>query len=400
MSWGTLTVGSLVLSETHSVEDKVNANTGTRSFVVTGQEMSFGSSLPVVRAKQEDLVLLMDRVLPVTFSRKTERNAYYRVTDAGVVQTYWEGEGGFFTWNLTLELVGPDNAVDIESRMTHIVRTNAHSITGERWHAPAIGHYGYFLGSVNPVPLVRTGADGPITVYRNIPAVTPRWGCSVGSFMGGRVKFADINGYIRSGVGINVPVTWWELNNGLVRVRPAGAGTTTLLVAFFDGTTWQEKAYDVRVAGNTLVPGTHFRAVTVLKNDPEMVAIRVVGTQPSSTNRAMLDLMLRRGSRFIEGYLQRATSGDLAVAMDVPEPTTASPGYVAATAADPSGVKAVLGSSRTFTAGTGQITVNSTTNMDFWIGAELTGAPAGDVAADLAKQYMSVPNEQTGVIAR
>lgn len=379
MSWGTLTVGSLVLSETHTVDDKVNANDKTRAVALTGQEMSFGSSLAIVQAKAEDLVLLMDRVLPVTFSRKTERNGYYRVVDAGVTSTYWVGEGSFFTWTLSLELVGPDNAVDVESRMSHVVRSNVGALAGERWHAPAIGHYGYFLGAVAPSSIVRNGADGPMTVYRSIPQVNPRWGSPVGSFLSGRSRFLS-GGIIRAGVGINVLTTGWELQNGLVRVRPATTAGTTLFIAFWDGAAWQERPWDVRVAGSSLVPSSHFIALTVLRNDPEGVRIRVLASQPSNGNRVTLDLTLRRGSRFVEGYIQRTTAGDFSVAPDVGETglwTTGSP-YVSLIAPDDVGLVLTTGSSRAVSAfSSGGFTVSSTTTLDFYIGAEVMTPPLG-----------------------
>lgn len=403
MSWGTLTIGRLTLAETDSVDDKVNANDGTRTVVLTGTEYTFGKWTDAqLKAKAEDLVLLMDRVLPVTFSQKSERNGYYRITDAGVVSTRWQGEGSFFTWNLSLALIGPDNAVDIESRMTHVVRTNAHGIVGERWHAPAIGHYAYFLGAVAPTSITRATETGPMTIYRGIPAVNPRWGSPVGSFLSGAAKFADINGVVRSGVGIKLDPSWWELNNGLVRVRPASTAGTTLEIAFYDGAAWRETGpWDIRVAGSSILPASHLLAVHLVRNEPELVVVRLVALQPATSLRVTIDLMLRRGSRFVEGYLQRTAAGVLAVTPDQATPTTLSPGYFKANAPDVSGVSIVGGSSKTFVlANTGGVEVTGGTAMDFWIGAELAGAVAGDLSADLAKQYMAVPNEQTGVIVR
>lgn len=401
MSSGSLTIGRLTLSETTSVDDKVNANDGTRAVAITGTEYTFGKWTDAqLKAKAEDLVLLMDRVLPVTFTQKAERNGYYRVTDAGVVTTRWEGEGSFFTWNLSLQLIGPGNAVDIESRMTHIVRANTHGIVGERWHAPAIGHYAYFLGAVAPTSITRTTENGPMTIYRGIPAVNPRWGSSAESFMSGRVRFSG-GGVERSGEGILLTPIDWELNNGLVKVSPSGIAGSTLNIAFYDGANWRGLLWDVRVAGSSIMPGTHLLAAHLVRNEPELVVLRLVALQPATSMRVTIDLMLRRGSRFLEGYIQRTTSGDLAVTPDVAVPTTLNTGYLVATAADPNGVKVAGGSSKTFVlANTGGVQVTATTSMDFWIGAEFAGAVAGDLAADMAQQYMAVPNEQTGVIVR
>lgn len=378
MSWGTITVGSLTLSETDSIDDKVNANTGGRSVVLTGQEMTFGKmTLDELRAKAEDLVLLMDRVLPVQFSRKTDRNGYYRVVDAGTVTTHWQDEGSWFTWNLSLELVGPDNAVDVESRMTHIVRSNAHGLSGTRWHAPAIGHYAYFLGAATPSSIVRTTEAGPMTVYQSIPAVNPRWGSPVGSFMAGRARFLS-GGIVRSGAGIGIPVTGWELNNGLVRVRPATYTGTTLFIAVYDGTTWREIPWDVRVAGASVFATRDLLTAHVLRNEPEQVALRLIAYQPSTSLRVTIDLILRRGSRFLEGYIQRTSAGTISVTPDIAEATTLGTGYFRSSGTDATGLYWVGGSSKSFVlANTGGVEVSSSTSMDFWVGAEVPGVSIG-----------------------
>lgn len=378
MAWGALTIGPLVLKETDILEDVTNANTGERTVRIQGAETNPGNGSGNIEAKQQDIMGLMGRVMPVQFERKDSYNGYYRATDTNTTLEQW-GEGpGQVRWALTLEFVGSDNALDIESRVANVARLNDFAKTGERWHAPPTGHYGYFVGSVAPATVVRQTDAGPITVYRGIPAgVNPRYGCPVGGYGGGRVRLLA-GGLERVAPRIPVSVTDWEMNNGLVRVRPSTTATlTTLLVAHYDGTAWREKAYDVRVAGDSVRPSVEWQSVTVTRLEPEAVTLRAVIRQPSNGARVLLDLTLRRGSRFVEGYVQRTTSGELAIVQDIAEYTQAFTGYVTAGGGDANGLRYAVGSARlATTTGGGQIK-SAATAMDFYIGAEIPRASVG-----------------------
>lgn len=383
MPLGVLTVGSLTLNENYTVADATNASSGKRTVQVGGIEHFPGRSLAQLRAIGDDLMSMFGRTVPVTFQHKTDRNGYYTIDDANVSEVHWDGEASSITWSLSLTREGPDNAVDIESRLLTVNRTKSYAGTPEPWHAPPIGHHTYYVGANTPATVVRNGADGPITVYRNIPAgVNPRYGCPVGSWAGGRVKFADVNGIIRTGTGIKLGGTdFWELNNGLIRIRPnTDSGTfTTLLVAVWDGAAWQERAWDVRIAGDSLRPAVDGKAVTVLRNGPEMVTVRLVFAQPSNGQRNLVDLVLRRGSRIVEGYVQRAVSGQISVQLDVAEPfTTPANGYTMASGEDAVGLRWAAGSTGSFSGATnGGVSYTSAVAVDFWIGAEVPRASAG-----------------------
>lgn len=373
MTLGVLKVGALTLNENYTIADATNAQSGVRTVNISGIEHYPGRTLEQVRALADDLTSMYGKTVPVVFQHKTDRSGYYTIDDVNTTAVHWDGEATGFNWSLGLTRLGPDNAVDIESRMTYAVRNNVAG--GERWHAPPIGHHTYYVGAVTPATTIRTGADGPIKVYRSIPAVNPRYGCPVASFAAGRVRFLS-GGIERTGERIGVPSNGWELNNGLVRVKPSPGTSsfTTLLVAFYDGFVWREKAWDVRIAGDSLRPDVDFLGVTILRNDPEMVSLRILGKSPSTGNRVLIDLVLRRGSRFVEGYIQRTTSGEIVVCLDVAEVWTDFGLYATAAGEDTDGVRSAVGSSKPYSmAPNGGLLLSSATTMDFWIGAEIAG---------------------------
>lgn len=382
MAWGTLTIGSLVLKETDILEDVTNANTGVRSVRIQGAETNPGRvpDEQFIEAVQQDIMGLLDRIMPVTFERKDSYDGYYRFTDTNTTYEKWAEGPGQVRWSLSMDYLGPDNAVDLESRVSNVVRLNDFGFAGERWHAPPIGHYGYYVGAVSPAVVTRQTETGPITVYRAIPAgINPRYGATVAAYQAGRVRMLA-GGLERVGERFPCPVSDWEMNNGLVRVRPNPDNDwfTTLLLAFWDGAAWQEKKWDVRIAGDSLRPGVDFRSVVVTRNDNECVVVRIVYAQPSNGARGLLDLTLRRGSRFVEGYVQRATSGQISVQLDSLEEWTDNVNHVIAKGADVNGLRYVAGRSRNFDPATnGGVSDSNTAAMDFFVGVEVPGTEVG-----------------------
>lgn len=350
MSWGTLKVGRITLSETYTLNDAVNASSGDRSIALNGTETNPKRLLPELLALAEDLGTLLKQVLPVTFSQKPERNGYYSVRDVNVSALKWVGEAASVTWSLSLDYMGPDNAVDIESRLMMLERTNVHSVAGERWHAPAVGAYAYYTGAARPTAVTeRQTPDGPIAVYRSLPLnVNPRWGVGVGDFMKGSAKVYTDN-ILRAGIGITAGLSNWEINNGIMSVRPGVNGTIN--VGAFNATTgtFVYKAWNLGIGSATDgLKLSDFDAVTILRNDPEAVAIRII--KDYRPGRATVDLTLNRGAKFVECFIQSDVAVLMGAWLDIAEAATTGVGYVVATSNDANGMRFTAGSSKAFTA--------------------------------------------------
>lgn len=399
--FGTTQVGRLALNEALTpFDDKVNANTGVRAVVITGQESNPPATQVAVEAAQDDIPALMGSLVPVTFTNKAGRNGYYMVTDVGAQMNNQPGQVITVDWNLSLERAGSEFEVDLESRLSGATaRNNSFSATGERWHAPPIAAYGYWSGSSQPSTVTRTGADGAVTVYRQLAAaVNPRWACPPASYGGARARFVDANSIERSGVNYSVPATGWELSNSLVRVKPLNSGGV-LEVSCWSGGAWQTKAWDLLVNGVSI--GT-VNAVTVLRNQYDTVVVRLLESQ--APGRVTIDLLMRRGSRFVEVYVQAEFSSTLKLVRASTEAGTAGTGYVAATSNDGASNRYIIGSAKTFTADTtiGGISVSSAVTLDAFIGAVVGGgsAAAGDQAANLYAQYLGSPSEVVRAVRR
>ncbi|MEU1309512.1 hypothetical protein ABZ419_11540 [Streptomyces cinnamoneus] len=402
-NWGDLQLSRILLRETFTVTE---AGGDSRTLDTDGQE----SSPPLTRAQtigcHDNINALQPgTVAAVTFTDKPERNGYYSVRSAGSTLTEYHGEVVTAAWKTSLTRLGSAAEVDLQSRLTGAVRSNDFSLSGERWHAPPIGHYGYYTGSSSPTTMTRTTTDGTMTVYRSVPAsVSPRWGCAPTDYLDGRVRVNDTTAASANieleGTDRSVPSSAWSLGNGIVNVVPS-ASAGVLDVQAYTGGAWRSKMWNVTVAASAVAA---WDSASLLRNDPEMCILRLVASR--NPGRVTLDLTLRRGSRFVEGYLQSGSSATLAVYLQTAETNNtalAASGYVTATNNDAAGNRFVAGSARTFTGhASGGVSKASTTTLDFWIGVAAGGgsAVAGDAATDLRNQYIACLPEAVYAVRR
>lgn len=374
-SYGTVQVGRLLLRETFELKTDVHASQGVRTVVITGEESQPPLPAAEVQQRHEDIMTMRDAVLPITWTNKSDHDGFYIVEDISATQINWTGEVIKFSWSIRATRIGPDNSVDIESRLTGIKRQNDFNQAGERWHAPAIGHSSYYTGSAQPSGSVdRASEDGTIKVYRSVPAsVNPRWAIPAASYQQGRVRLM-LSGVERTGTNMRTTPTNWALKNGLVNVAPASSGG--LLVGAWDGAGYDTKFWNLGV-GASATPLTSFDSVAVIRNDFEMATIKLLKTR--FPGRTSLTLNLRRGSRFVEGYLTTDFSTTLAVWTNTLENSTspASSGYVVATNDDADGVWGIVGTTKVFQTHSSNVRLHRTavTAQDFYLGAVMAGQP-------------------------
>lgn len=397
--YGEIRVGRFYVVE---MEKATETNDGKLS--LSGQESSPPTTGPLVTFLHGQIAGMQEgKLVPVQFRDKAERNGYYAVESASSDLTDYQGEVVLADWQIELTRQGSSKEVDIQSRLTGAVRLNDFSLTGTRWHAPAINHYAYHTGTSFPSGSVsRTSADGVIKVYLSVPSgIHPKWGCEPADYYGGRVRITDTLEVSTEneveGINRQISASGWSLSNGLINVTPT-ASAGIINVQYYDGSAWQANQWKLqRNSANISALDT----VTIIRNDFEECILRLTSTV-SSAGRNSIDLKLKRGSRFVEGYFQTSLSTSLTVA---PNNSTVSSTAVAGTQVATSGThRPGCGSARTFTANnaTGGITKSSTTAMDFWIGVVINGAsPAtGDSITDLRDQYIASMPELTYAVRR
>jgi hypothetical protein len=397
-NWGSVQLGRNLLRETFDV----NEQGGDRTLDFDGQESNPPLTRAVLTATHDNInAMEADSPVAVTWTDKPERNGFYQVKANSSTLTEYKNDTVTADWKVTLSRLGAVGEVDIQSRLTGVVRLNDFSLTGERWHAPAIGHFGYYTGATSPSTMTRATSDGTITVYRSVPAgASPRWGCDPLTYLKGRVRVADtVAGLEVDGTERSLPAAGWALSNGLVNVVPTASGGVIDVQAYTGGA-WHSKLWNVTVAGSGVAA---WDSASILRNDLEHAILRLSASR--SPGRVTLDLALRRGARTVEGYLQSGSSATLAVYLRTLETNTsaAASGYVTATGNDADGNRFAAGSARSFTAHTnGGVSKASATALDFWLGVVAGGgSPAsGDAATDLRNMYIGSLAEATYAVRR
>lgn len=397
--FGEVKVGRVYLVEKENAKESSDGKLN-----LEGQESSPPTTVAMVAWLHDQVSGFEEgKLVPVTFRDKAERDGYYTINSATSSLTDHQSEVSLMDWTLELQRQGSDSEIDIQSRLTGAVRLNDFSLSGTRWHAPAIGHTGYYTGSTAASSHTRTTEDGTITVYTSVPAnVHPKWACPVASYHTGRVRLTSTT-YVSSeneveGINRRVGVTGWTLSNGLIRITPSGTNGR-LTIGIWSSGSYRTRDWNVQVGGSNVGA---WDTLTILRNDPELVAIRLVATR--SGGRDSLDLTLRRGAQFVECYLQTHTSATLGVVQNTAQTSdNAVNGTVAATASDANGIRGVCGSSKTFTANTvnGGLSKTSQTALDFWVGYTIgagTGSQTDRTA--LRDQYIASMPEMTYAVRR
>lgn len=393
MTTKTVTVGRLVLREDLQIGETEDSQ--GRSLSLTGQESPPRLSIAALQQRREDILGTVGKIVPVTFTTKSYLDGFYHVTDGTSSVEDWDSGLRVVPWTLTLRRLGTPENMDLESRLSGAqTRANDFAATGERTHTPPVGESAYYAGTSVAAVTNRACADGgTLHVYRGVATgIAPRWVSTPPGYAAGRCRLVDSSGLERSGVGGTVSTSGWALSSGVLRVTPGSTGT--FLVEVWDGSAWEGQEWTLQHE-NPWVPVTSWTEVSLTRNDYELVALRFV--KSLAYGRLLVDVMLRRGMRFIEIYVQRHAADRIGVVKTVGAAATQTSGYVAVNANDAAGNRAVCGSARTFTADTAAcgVTKTATATLDAMVGSVVGGgsAVAGDAASDLYAQYLGVPAE-------
>ncbi len=401
--WGPLRVGRVTVTEHWQATEKTT-NQGGRGLTLAGQEAAVvAGTQTAARDRAEGLLAMLDTVQPVAFTHQSHRDGWYRVTSAQADETTWHDHTDV-RWRLELDRVGQDAEVEVESRLTGGNRVHASAAVAELWHAPAIGHGAYYVGSSTPGYVDRTGVDGAIRVYRSIPAAThPRWAVPAVSALAGAVS-VTVDGTVLAGTTCRDTPASWALSNGLIRVEPRTSAGTLRVTSYLASGWGAAKVFDLERGTTSLGAAQH---VTVLRNDPCEAVIRL--TWNHAPGRTVADLTLTRGARHVGIYAQQYAAptalriDDTLGAGTVNNQLTAA-GYIALTTSNADGNGWVIGSAQASTAaGTfGLAATVAATGLAGYIGCVRANASAvaGDTAAQVNSQWLGTPAQAERVIAR
>lgn len=389
---------TILLGRMRMREDLTVAETGSldgdRSLALSGQESIPRLSAARVVRQREDFLTLAGNFVTVSFQVKSYLNGFYFIDNVSGTVEDWDDDLLVFRWACNLARIGTESDIDIESRLSGSQsRQNNFGVTGVRSHSPAIGHSSYWTDATVTSAVLRNSEEGEVRLYQGLGLdMSPRWTVTPENYGGGRTRFLDNLEVERAGESARLGADSWELSNGLVRVRPLTINGVLEVSAYTDGI-WHPKSWDILFDGNSV---GSFDFCSILNNQYEMTSVRLLKSM--TVGRLYVDLILRRGFRFLEIYVQSEYGGTIKVQRGVVEAgTNALPGTIVAASNDGDDNQYIIGSSRTFVPDivSGGLSIAATAVLDAFIGvlADGTSAIAGDQAMDLRAQYIGAPNE-------
>ncbi len=432
---GTMQIGQIGLSVTITEiidwEYRSGPRTGLPTFTVTGNIVK--TALADALYLRDELLALADAhrldvglAVPMLWSPDPTMNSFFRIVDVRITGKKMAADFHILPFSMTIEDVGNEAGMEFQSLLHVITISNDYGFVDadvEASHAPPVNAMPYYTGDDAPSIHERATEDGIIQVAIGLdPDTDPRWAGRPADFHKGAVRIEVANPLeagtpLRRRSGIKVPLNpdVWRLSNGICRCTPGLTSLISngrLLFSWWNGTAWSTPiGFKILFGGVTVVPNWSFSSV--VKNAPHCgitTLVREANEVEETTNKHHLNLTLRRGMPFVQGFYDFSSGipTDWAVAVDTPEAATAvtiganNVGIRASAATD--GNRWVIGTSQTHVANltTGVITFAAVTEFDFFIGAEIGGAsaPANDQAADLVSQYLADVAEQTRAIPR
>lgn len=356
-------------------------------------------------------------------------DGFYEVIDASVPMPPRGLAALKLDYRLRLRNLGA--SPQIESRLLGALRTNSHTIakgvTVPWWATPADATMDYVAGATTAT---RTGDGATVKVAYTTDGTllydaTPTWQCVASDCYDGAAKVEVTDGSSwYTLVGRNIPgstLLLWRISNGLVRVT-YGGGNGLLSVQHYSAaaSAWlTAKTYKL-TRGSTPTTLGAFRAITILRNSPEEVVVRLSVEQDSTSYPAQInvDLRLRRGALWVEGTVTRSarqlsaaesasTDFNLGIFRNTTEAGTAHTSGVHATAADAGtgGGKYVLTSPTatnvdTTNGGISQGYGPSPNLFQFMVGYEPPSAAGPDTFTNQVYAYFAATTESQRLVRR
>lgn len=418
--------------------DAASARWAGRALSLTG-DLYLGSVAAANRrgtaaAVRDRLMALVDSrdelVVPVTFSEDTTVDGWYRLDGASVDYNAATLNDGYLSWSADLTRVGEGAMPQVEVVSSYGVITNGWSVTNTTLNsnkavisgAPSTAYDGSngYRGPDGGSRVAETGTLNIFAALSGVPAspgtVIHRWSIDPDdAYIGGCSlvgTYAGLSSVLCLGRGMTPAAEGMIVSNGIVRATIASG---VLKVQAYDSGSWVNVGpltwvFTISDGGSpSTLAWSQTARVTVLRNSPEEVSVRLLGASnlPAKYGRVWVDLTVKRGHRIVFVTVR----SDVEIFWTV-DPSTATActnisGGMRQTNADASGNRFVLtgGQSVTSNSTTGQL-YNSGASGSYkftvGIGTEFNGASAAtiDTAVNVAQQFLAGPSETQRIVAR
>ena len=245
--------------------------------------------------------------VPLTYSYDSTWDGYYTVNGVSHdLDPNWERT---FKFKYTVDLTRLSSYPVVEMIVYGADRTGNPGITETPWHAVPSTWTGYDFGAAaaattGPRALTASTSMSVFHYAAFLSATAVAGATPAQAYTGAATLKTGSTLYTVHGRNIVNTPSNWELSNGLLKVTSTTAAGNHWTVATMNagGTAWATAhgmTFGLDSGGYTVLPyGVTPRSVTVLRNSPEEVVIRLAyQTYTTANMNVTVDLGLRRGAR-------------------------------------------------------------------------------------------------------
>lgn len=429
----------------HTVLTSVSAATITKtSMSFRGRIGLGGADLAAIAAVRDQIIGLTENtdepVVPMLYSGDLSLTSFVRPVSASVTLESGSIDVGYWEWEIEVERL-PRGGARQQSTFSGTCLVNPFSVVEadtRPWHATPSEAVGYGYVGINATVAVQAGTryarygpgvdtarpGGQVWVYDPDDAtyftgnadwvVDPRDFYSMAATIKAGAALKAVHGRLTSK---DVTSAGWQIGNGLFRFGPSSTGLISLTAPSATASVW---GTPVQLScgyttGGTWTPFTAADITDwmVLRNSPEccVLRLRVSTTSASLNNVIIVDILVRRGSRFAVINLSGGLFTQYGIGFTSAKAMTAKTESVHATTvglkettADTDGNKLlfILGSvANTRDTANGRIyTTSNAFQTQVMVGHEYQGATAAAIDDDdvLIHQYFAAQTETQRIV--
>lgn len=264
--------------------------------------------------------------VPVVWSERPETDGFYRVMSVRFSSTPDGAPFGVLYWDVELERVQGYAAPLLELMTLGTVRVNTHGLVSATqaicvpdasksvaFFEPETGVFIPFSPDV-----IREGSTGSVKVFELVSSfryLTQFYLDPSAHYAGAATLYAGEFGLTAVGRQIQNDPAHWVLSNGLLELMPVESDDFDLQFRMWMDGAWSPWTPFTMVAGpSTRVPMPAPHSVTVLRNSPEEVVVRLLTTEGAGEySPVTVDFSLKRGSRYVSVSLRSVFPSRFAV---------------------------------------------------------------------------------------
>lgn len=412
----TLRIGRVPRGRFHNAErirwdgDRISGLSGRTTEADT-------ADLPTIREQILGLGNTIDQpVVAVDCTADPSLNGYYAVGRVRADFDPGSSALGHFGYDLELERLPDRDTPRIELMSVGGLRSNSHSIAAGSvvpWVGIPAVTPDFWNGEATALPLAfattRVCANAPdgvgLATYSTtgIARRLARFSLPPINYFDGAAELTLGGDPV---VGRRIPnsdaaTNNWQVSNGIVAVSPGStAGRINILSVNAAGNALTSRDFDlIYYDSGTPLTIDAFTTLTVIRNTPEVVVVRVGCRSGSRLELVVLDITMRRGARIAEFTMRTETSTAKTVQCNVASAATDPGGAVTFQSAGTE--RWVMFTPQANTADTtqGGITITSS-RADFGIGHYTNGASSPEARSNLLEQYFGVVESWQVIVGR